>query len=251
VALAAYSLRRKRALSVVFVVGTVTMLSITLFVWYGSVRHHGQILLWYLVCAWLWYCLDTEETTADTPAPWRGLGGTLLTILLLGQALAGAHAYAMDLRHPFSNAKAVGLHLRHANFEDVTLAGSIDYAVQPIAAFVERPIYYAESGDFRTFLDWGPSREIVPPQVVLRDALALLREHDRDVVIVFSYQPGTMQPGETLRLGPDARLHCFARFDGALVPDENYHLCRAYPAPTDVDSPNTRTDNYEHDTTKD
>jgi len=253
VALAAYRLRDKPALSLTFVLGTATMLSITFFVWYGSVRHHGQVFLWYLLCCWLWYGLETDTgADGDARAPGRGRAGAVLTAILLIQTLAGAHAYVMDLMHPFSNAKAVGLHLRQEQFEEMTWVGSIDYAVQPIAAYVDRPFYYPESGDSRTFLDWGPSRKIVPPEVVLRSSLELLRKNQRDVLIVFSYQPGTMEPGEAVRLASDARLLCFARFVGALVPDENYHLCRAVgprgdPAPSNVDSPNSRTDNYDRD----
>lgn len=248
----ARALRRKPALSIVFLVGAATMLSITFFVWYGSVRHHGQVFLWFLVCCWLWYGLDTGNVDDESARAGRGRTGVVLTVLLVVQILAGAYAFVADLMLPFSNAKAVGLHLRRGDFEDVTLVGSIDYAVQPIAAFVDRQFYYPESGDSRTFLDWGPSRKIVSPDAVLRDSLELLKTDRRDVVIVFSYRPGTMQPGQSMRLGPDANLECFARFVGAIVPDENYHLCRLYdtrggPARDDVDSPNDRTDNYERD----
>jgi hypothetical protein len=162
----------------------------------------------------------------------------VLVAILFLQLAAGGHAYAMDLMRPFSNARAAGLHLRQERFAEMTLVGSIDYAIQPIAAYVDRRFFYPESGEFRTFVDWGPDRRLVPPQVVLRESLRLLTDEERDVVIVFSYRPGAMEPGQALPLGPDAQLSCFARFVGAIVPDENYHLCLASensrrPTPTE------------------
>jgi len=253
-ALATCRFRAKPALSFVFILGSATMLSVTFFVWYGWVRHHGQVFLWYVVCCWLWYGLVSSGSAEEDTSPARGSGpaGATLTVLLLLQAVAGAHAYAMDLLHPFSNAKATGQYLSQDEFADVTLVGSVDYSMQPVAAYLDRKFYYPESGEYRTFLDWGPSRRLVPPETVLRDSLKLLEQDRRDVVIVFNFQPGNLEPGETVRVGPDARLRCFARFDGALVPDENYHLCRLsaeHPESSggDVDSHGGATDNYDRE----
>jgi len=256
--LATYRFRAKPALSLIFILGSATMLSVTFFVWYGWVRHHGQVFLWYVVCCWLWYGLagSNRAEEDDSPARWSGPAGATLTALLLLQTIAGAHAYVMDLLHPFSNAKITGQYLSQDEFADVTLVGSIDYSMQPVAAYLDRKFYYPESGEYRTFLDWGPSRRLVPTETVLRDSLKLLKEGRRDVVIVFNFQPGNLEPGETVRLGQDARLRCFARFDGALVPDENYHLCRLYAARAeseggDVDSHGGATDNYDREEQKD
>jgi hypothetical protein len=253
-ALATYGFRDRPALAFVFILGSATMLSITFFVWYGWVRHHGQVFLWYIVCCWLWYGLGSKggEKFDGSSAPGRGMAGATLTGLLLLQSIAGAHAYAMDLLHPFSNAKATGQYLSQDEFSELTLVGSIDYAMQPVAAYLDRKFYYPESGEYRTFLDWGPSRRLVPPETVLRDSLRLLKERQRDVVVVTNFQPGTLSPGQTVRLGPDARLQCLARFDGALVADENYHVClvrSGQPGPTggDVDSPDGTTDNYDRE----
>ncbi len=248
----AAALRSKPAVSAVFVLGTLTQLSIVLFVWYGSARHHGQVFVWFLLCVWLWRGLDqTSPEAAATPAPAsRGPTAGVLTGLLALQAVAGAYAFARDLAHPFSNAEAAGRFLRGADFDDVTLVGSIDYSVQPIAAFIDRPFYYPESKRFGTFIEWGPTRELVPLGVVLEDALRLMRSGGRDVVVVFNYAPRGMQPGDRTALGGGARMRCFARFTGALVADENYHLCHVYQrAPTAgpgaVDSPPTTNDNYQ------
>jgi hypothetical protein len=255
--LATWRFRGRPALSLVFILGSATMLSITFFVWYGWVRHHGQVFLWYVVCCWLWYGLGSTRTTLSGKVLLeQRTSGALLTVLLLLQTLAGAHAYAMDLLHPFSNAKATGRHLSRGELQDVTLVGSVDYSIQPVAAYLDQPFYYPESGEFRTFLDWGPSRRLVSVETVLRDSLRLLDEHRRDVVLVSNFQPGSIEPGQSLRLGQDAKLQCFARFVGALVPDENYHLCRVHasvPTPTrpDIDSPTGGTDNYDPDMQKD
>jgi hypothetical protein len=237
----ARGLRSRREVVWVFLTGTLALLAFTLFVWYGYLRHHGQIYLWFVVCCWLLRGVRPGERTNQPP-----VRSGLLTAVLVVQVVVAGYAYGSDLVHPFSNAEAVGRHLSRAEFSGVTLVGSIDYAVEPVTAYLDRPVYYPESERFGTFIDWGPSRRHVPPTAVIEDAVGLLRERGADVVIVLNYPPGRMRLGEIVPVDSDARLRYFARFVGAIVPDENYYLCQLYRGPAaepDVDRPPSAADN--------
>jgi hypothetical protein len=221
---------RSRDLLAVFLLGSGAMLGIVFFVWYGFQRHHGQVFLWFLVCLWLAKALRPVSAAEDTPADDRPSGRLCavgLTVLLALQWVGGVYAFQRDLRHPFSRAADVGRFLGAAEFDDVVLVGSVDYAVEPIAAFTDRPFYYPESRRFGTFLDWSDRRELVSLDRVLQDAVDLFHGERRDVVIVLSY-PTTLGLGQSVSLGDGIEMTHFARFDGALVADENYRLFRVH-----------------------
>ncbi|HXV77169.1 MAG TPA: hypothetical protein VD788_12700, partial [Candidatus Polarisedimenticolaceae bacterium] len=124
--------------------------------------------------------------------------------------------------------------------------GSVDYAAQPVAAYLDRPIYYPESESFGTFIDWGPARRHVPHSEVIRQAAALFDRRGREIVLILNYRPGGVTLDRTVAVGAGLRMRCFAELTGAIVADENYHLCRLW-RPGDrhrgVDSDAAATDN--------
>jgi len=227
----AWCLWRPRPVLLVFLLGSAAMLTVTFFFWFGYMRHHGQPFVWFLVCCWLGRVLATNGPPERAGAHTNGASArrrhcaNALTALLLVQLVASGYAMRQDLIHPFSNATVTGRALAADEFADATLVGSVDYAVQPICAFIDRPFFYPESGRFGTFIDWGPGRDLVSPQLVLQEALELLEREQQDVVMVLSYPP-LMTPGQTLPVGDRVEMTYVRRFVGALVPDENYHLYR-------------------------
>lgn len=225
---------RRREARLAFALGAASMLSITLFAWYGQLRQHAQIFMLFVVCLWLDRILETRF--APRPAPsarsLRPAASVALTSLLALQFVAAGYAYAMELARPFSNASRAGAYLRQPEFDDALLVGSFDYSAEPIAAYVPKRIYYPESGEFRTFLDWGPQRKRVGPQIVLEQAVELMRSRHREVLVVLCYELAELRPGETDALDESARMEYLARFDGAIVPDENYFVYRIYDLPT-------------------
>jgi len=220
---------------VVFLVGAATMLAITLFVWFGFARHHGQHFVWFLACAWIGAAIGPER-----PGPQIARGGRAwLAGLLTIHAVTAAHAYLLDLALPFSNARAVAAYLDTPEFRELPVVGSVDYSVEPVAGYLDRPVWYPESDRFGTFLDWSDRRRLVSPVKVLADATALSEREGRDVVLILSYKlsatpqgrsalrPWNEMPlGATASLGAGATVRSFARFTGANVEDENYHLYR-------------------------
>jgi hypothetical protein len=233
--LATRALRRCPEALLAFLGGSATLLTLTLFVWFGYARHHGQHFVWFLVCSWLASILGpTGGSAARARARWR-LG---LATLLAVHAILGARAYLRDLALPFSNARAVAAHVRSTDLWDLPIVGSLDYSIEPIAAYLDRPVWYPESGRYGTFLDWSDRRRLVPVTQALADARALARTAGRDALLILSYPWGGLHVGERAPIGDDATAVLVARFRGALVADENYDLYRV-----GVDRAETANDN--------
>jgi len=152
----------------------------------------------------------------------------MLTTLFALQVVAGAYAYGSDLVRPFSHAERVGRHLRSPEYRQMLLFGSIDYAVQPISAFVDKPIYYPELGRFGTFLTWGTERTLVSPESVLERAVEMTQTQDQDVVVILSYPMSGPEPGKVVPWRPDVHVEGIEHFTDAIVADENYYLYRFF-----------------------
>lgn len=213
-ALSAWALRRRREALGVFLLGTATMLTVTLFFWHTWLRHHGQIWLLFVICLWL-------ATVAGGRRRW-------FTAVLVVQLLAAAQAWAADARRPFSCARETARWLSRPEHRDAILVGSVDFAAQAVAGFLKRPIYYPQSGRFGTFVRWGPERQTVPATKVGNDAEALVHEHHRDALVILNYEPQSPPIGGTVQVAPDVAVEGLAQFRGAIVGDEEFFVFRVF-----------------------
>ena len=204
-------------------------------------QHHGQIYLLFVASCWLFHHLP-EWRPATAAEPDRGFLGwirnasdragwltsPLLTSLFALQVAAGAYAYGSDLMRPFSNAERIGHHLRNPEYQRMLLFGSLDYSVQPITAFIDRPIYYPELGRFGTYLTWGPERTLVSPELALERAVEMTLSQPEDVMVILSYRINGPEPGEIVPWRSDVHVEGIEHFTGAIVADENYYLYRFF-----------------------
>jgi len=207
-----------------FLLGLAPMFGLLMFVWYGSQRHHGQPFLWFLACAWLAGGL-------------RRPGERVLAGVLALQVLAGGMLLAADFARPFSSAGAVARFLEQPENVDALLVGSRDFAVEPITAWTSRPIYYPEQRRFGTFMDWGPARMEAGQHRVESDSADLVRREGRRVLLVLNGPPGELELGAERQLRPGIRVRYVARFDGAIVLDENYRVFSIEPTRGDPPAP--------------
>jgi hypothetical protein len=219
---AVLALRERPRWLAVFGLGVAPMLAIFLFVWFGWQRHHGQPFLWFVACAWLAGGLQRE---ADAP---RAAEPVLAALLAL-QMLAGGLLLAEDISRPFSSARAAARWLEEPARAHAVLAGTRDYAVEPIAAWTRRPIFYLDQDRFGTFMDWGHGRREVGDEEIASRAIALVLRERRRVLLVLNRAPRELELGEAIALSSDVRARYVASFVGAIVDDENYHVFEIAP----------------------
>ena len=105
------------------------------------------------------------------------------------------------------------------------LVGSRDYAVEPIAAWTKRPFYYPDQRRFGTFMDWGPARvEVGAVPGIESGQTPSCVQRVAPVLLVLSGPPGETGARGRVALRPGLRVRYVARFDGAIVVDENYRV---------------------------
>ena len=228
VAAATAALRHRPRWLAAFLLGLAPMFALTLFVWFGFQRHHGQPFLWFLACAWL--AGGLRRQAGSSVGPPRAAEPVLVGLLAL-QLLACGALLVEDRARPFSSARATGRWLEQPEQADALLAGGKDYAVEPIAAWTRRPFYYPDQRRFGTFMDWGSSRREVGQSAVMEEGIELVRREGRPVLLVLNWQPEGLVLGREYKLRPDIHARYVARFVGAIVPDENYHVLDLRPEP--------------------
>jgi hypothetical protein len=209
-----WSLRSSPALAASFAVGTGAMFSITLFLWYGQQRHHSQPFLFWWVCAWI---------AVASGMRWTRFHSRVLVALLTVHCVAGAWLLATDIGRPFSHAHNVARMLETDEWLGRPVVGHIDYAAQPINAWLDRPIYYPETRVYGTFLDWSERRKEVSAEAAMGEAIHMARDENREVALVLNYGPGILDLGQEIEQDGLVIRHTH-RFEGAIVPTENYYI---------------------------
>ena len=218
-ALCAAALRRSRILLALYTAGTLAMLAVFAEKSSGYMRHYGHLAILFIAMLWL---------SASRDARTRALAGPASVVLAVVLALhlgSAAFAYGADLKYPFSRSKDASRFLAgKAELADATLVGSIDYTSQPFAAYLGKSIYYPDQQRFGTFMTWGPEREVVRYQHVLKDASRLQRENGKPVVLILDYDPRVGAVGDRCRVDDELELELLASFPCAIVSEESYWL---------------------------
>ena len=210
--LAAFSLMLRRSPSVMllYLVATSCLLLFMHFKVNHGIRHTGHLFLVLIACLWLSFCQQRPS-----PLLIRQSAVTIaVTMLFVSQAVAGAVAAAVDLAWPFSAAKETAEFLQRRGYADATMVGSKYFMVSTVANYLDRPMYYAETKNFGTFSHWKGGRSAVSSADLLRTAREMVHLHQKDVVIVVSYDLGAA--GDSVQK--------LATFQRSIVLEERYWL---------------------------
>ena len=210
--LAAFSLMLRRSPSVMllYLVATGWLLLFMHFKVNHGIRHSGHLFLVLLACLWLSFSQQRSRSVTYQ----RSSSTIVVTLLFASQAVAGAVAASADLAWPFSAGKETAEFLQRRGYADATLVGSKYFMVSTVASYLDRPMYYAETGNVGTFSRWKGQRSAVSPADLLQAARELLHVHQKDVVMVVSYDLG-VEGDDLLKL---------AAFQRSIVPEERYWL---------------------------
>lgn len=212
-------LRRPRVLWF-FLLGTIGIAALLYLKLDGSFRHHGYLFLVLVMAQWLHsegsdaQDAPVSATVFDRPA--RVLFTTVLFIHLIGALSIGFS----DWRHPFSMARATAEYLREEGLNAEPIVAYRDAAAAGVLGYAGiRSAYFLQGAREGSFVVWDSARAVViSPRDVACGAIMHSARIGRPVLLLAN-RP--LAPG--WHGGSFASL---ARFDGAIVPDENFSLTR-------------------------
>jgi len=132
-------------------------------------------------------------------------------MILIIHFYQGVGVYAKDCFYPFSAAKETAQFIKDNGLKDMLIAGDLDYAVSPIAGYLDKKIYYLREGRFATYVQWDDRCQEDYDAKKLRGEPVLQKR--KSLLIVngdLKALPGYM-----------TKVKEFTR---AMVPDEKYYL---------------------------
>ncbi len=193
-----------------FVFSTSTLFLFFTFKFYGFTRHHEHLFLTLIGTLWL------SRSPQATPEGLR-TQTVLFSSIFAAQLWSSAAATYLDLQYPFSMAKETAAYLAKNNVSDSLIAGTIDYAVSPVGAYLNQPIYYFTTSSQGTFINWGPKRKGHPSEMKIGERLETLKkESPSHLPVLLTNQKFKAPNGYAL----------IQEFTGSIVEDENFYIYR-------------------------
>jgi hypothetical protein len=229
---------RRMPVLVTFTVHTLLQLLFLQYVSVHFMRYQGYLFIIFIYNWWLLYhpdegvhCSPMDRVTRffKRPifAPIRKGAVHLVTLFLLFQFAAGAIAYYEDARYPFTASYRTAEFIQANGLDKHTMVGFVDYIVQPIAALLNREIYYPQIDGFGRYVDWGDSNRYRPCTInkVLDSAVRLLCQRNRDVLVILSSRLlHNNKPLERDLMSHGIQIRKIAQFKEGIVGSEKYFL---------------------------
>ena len=199
-----FAVRRSPAALLTFGVGGTGLLVFSYLIYEGGIRHHGHYFVLMTAGSWM---------GATTPRPTLTGRGPLLAGLAVIQLATGAFASVMDVRLTFSGSRNAASYIRAHYPPDTPIVVDPELHGVPVAAWLERNVYFAQSERYGGFVVWNNRQQ--PPDldraVAAADRLSVAA--NRDVLLVTTHQ----------RV-PPPRFRHVGHFEGAIVKEETYEV---------------------------
>ncbi|MDA1192007.1 MAG: hypothetical protein O3A46_10035 [Candidatus Poribacteria bacterium] len=187
VLLAALSVWRHPTLLLIYLGGTVGLLTFFYVKYFGAMRHHGFVFLAFFVVSWL----GRVESAGDPrrAARWtRHYGTAFLALVLAAQVFGGWRAARLDREHLFTNAKAAAETLRELGMDALPIIGERDPEVSAMVGHLKaRRVYYVRAERWGSFVRWDKARTSDAPDAKILAAAKRFRDDpqypDRVVIV--------------------------------------------------------------------
>ena len=216
---------------VMFFTGAVSIVAFSGVRFRGATRHHGYLFM--LLIAAFWIAAVTPEWSRVRAASERLRQAFLATILAVN-AVAGLVAVAAGLIYPFSATWAAAQFIKSTYGDSVVIAAVRDYPAAPFAQWLDRPIYFPETGAYARYNTQDDRVRTHPSQnEILRQLYEQAAASGKNVLLLLNDrlpQISQIPIGEEQRYDVDEGLprpaavgvKCVAVFDQSVVEDESH-----------------------------
>jgi hypothetical protein len=217
---------RKPLVAAFYISGIVLLLGFFYRVYHGFTRHHGYLLVMFIISVWIAENYQEQRWTGwrvDRSIEFLRQRWSFFTLVcFVGFCAVFAPLY-YDWQHPFSASRDVARYLADSGSQECVLLGDVDVCVASVAGWLDRPMYYPAIGAFSKAVVWDARRRrrAEPEKIssnpgyqhgVWRTAVRLAEEQKKDVILVLNYRI-------------DKELLHESRV--SIVADESYYLYRA------------------------
>jgi len=115
-------------------------------------RYYGNFYIWWLMCMWFLFKLEEEIVG------WRWLYMIVLLIVSIPQTIGGVSTYIVDWNKKFSRGKDAAKYLKKHGYAKKYMVGTVDFALSPITAELDRKIYTMQHKSLQSYTKWDKKR---------------------------------------------------------------------------------------------
>jgi hypothetical protein len=223
---------RKRLVALLYIGGTILLVAFVYQTRMAFQRYCLHLTVLLVIC----FAVE-RHYEEDLRSPWlrrlsarvRPWSGRLLIVVLAGSAYAGIAAYVVDLMRPFTASHEAAAFLRERGLADLEIIGHSDFVVSPLAAILDKKIYYPSRSEYGRFVIWNRGRKA---DVTFDDISAaigfMLQKGETRFLWIADSQPRFEEDGRTLwfeggdDLVPGANITLLGKIPPAVVLDEHY-----------------------------
>jgi hypothetical protein len=230
-AFASTLLIRKPIALFLYLLGNLEILGFTYIKFLGSARHYGHLYILLIVSFWIASYYPKSNLLIK---PLTSMGRsfqksirnwlkftekyktTFIMVILFAQLAAGLVAFSRDLMVPYSASRAASRYIQRQNLEQMLIVGSKDYAVSPIAGYLNKKIYYPERNGLGSFVLFNSQRKEVDSVAVLEQVSQLIQQNKQTILLVLN--------SELDRSRADLKVSPLSNFTKSLIFNEKYYL---------------------------
>ncbi len=157
---------RRSSILLLWIMGVMMVLYFQYHTGFRFARYYGHFFIWWLVCMWL-----LEKVKEENPI-FTELKLVVFSLIIGAQAVGGITMYAADWTQKFSRGAEVAKYLKNKGYAKSYMIGTVDFALSPISAELDRKIYTMQHKNLCSYTKWDKLRLSSMDSVDLAKALA-------------------------------------------------------------------------------
>ncbi|MDR3709197.1 MAG: hypothetical protein P4L33_12925 [Capsulimonadaceae bacterium] len=216
-AISGFLLRRSPFAFTFFAAATLAVLLAVFVMETRAARHIDHFFIVLIMAMWLAY--GEQDNVPEAEQRWRTL---FLAIIAAVQFAGMAVSVCFDWQLPFDRSREAAACIRTNHLENLPIFGYEDYNASAVGAYLNRPVYYPQSGRTETFVHQVQGRvSNLPPPQLAASLASFVAGHPEGSIIVLS--PAQRIPGG------DQRLRVIGQFGEPSITGLTYTVIHVMP----------------------
>jgi len=216
-------------LFLILTIGVILICDLTFLI---SARYVGRIFIAFIILLWLAKYFPVHPYKNGIHSFLNKVGEKIepifIILVLSVQVVAGVLYFSTDYRLPFSGSEEAASYIKRQKLNTIPIVGSQDYAISPLAALLDKSIFYPESKTNGSYIIWdnnlrkhqNPDFDIVFAAV---DSV-IGNKHKNALLILNALPSGPEGKLEHAFITPTIKLDLIHQSENSMVADEYYYI---------------------------
>ncbi|MEP6647403.1 MAG: hypothetical protein ABJC12_09935 [Saprospiraceae bacterium] len=230
-----FAFLRHRLVFLLYIVGTLILMLFYYYTGFIWSRYSGHLFLLLLACCWMTYYLKETNYKNRLLNKIAIAGDKIRTpffiLILCFHVVGGVMAYAKDLKYPFSTSQQAADYIKKNKLDQYDIVGSQDYATSPLAAELNKKIYYVERKEPGSFIIYDQKRMFVSSFSPLIAFINEVMGKNRKVILVKNNpisktynDTGETEDWKDGLVNDSTSLTLLTKIEPGIVADEIYYI---------------------------